>query len=138
MHFIIIGVSIGLLIASIISLIGGYFLIFFLQLGPAIILFTAKRFPNNFVAQSLATTINPVPREGMLKSRLSAECALFYAKIAIILVSIFLVVNNSGVAIDMNDTGNPIVLMLYLIPLSALYVTFMSLFYSLRFLYINI
>lgn len=137
MHFVIIGISIGLLLAAILSLVGGHYISFLLQLVPAIFLVIAKYFPDNFLIKSLGSTVSPTPREGMLISRIMLEQSLFYAKIAIILVSLFLLYQNSGIEIDMNNASHPIVLFLYLMPLSTLCVVCISLYYALRFIYIK-
>lgn len=138
MHFVIIGISIGLLLAAIMSLIGGHYISSLLQLVPVSFLVIAKYFPNNFLTESLGSTVSPVPREGILKSRLAFDQSMFYAKIAIILISVFLLCENSGVEIDMSNTKHPVVLLLYLIPLSTIFVVCVSLYYGLKYAYIKV
>lgn len=137
MHLVVIGISVGLFISGVFSLWGGQYSSFVLEVVPLVVLVMAKKLPESSVLQKLSGTVSPVPKKGMLRSRLSAECAFFYAKIAFVFVAVFLTFEHFDVQIDMSDMTNPVVLLVYLIPLATMIILVISAFYGLKYLYIK-
>lgn len=137
MRYLIYLIVLGFSILLIISLINGrHTTAILLQFIPPLIYLLVLKYPNNIILTILLCKINPQPKIGLWRSQLAAKSALFYTKFSLLCIILFICLRS--IDLNMENLNNPIVIILYILPLSIAILLLISLFYTIKYVFIKV